>query len=355
MQVNEFPLDLRENYQTVTVARSQSVHISVSHLTGMRFSTNHSIMQQHAHVIHIRMTQNKICVLDEFNLDKIKDSDIVITSKVHTLHLIGYNSWQLSFHGLNIVLCKVTVRHNHCTVANKTDYKVFTVDHDPGRFPKNHDLIHQLSVAQVKDGNCSENYSLSVDIWQSFHGVGIVQHFRWSKITVIRWDMIPTIYGFRVVVGMTCEASCARACPFSFGFHSSIQRQYIFFPSALMDSMNFDGLLNGSWKHADAYCRSRGKSLPTVTTINSQDITSVLGYWRTELLLKLKLKLSFYTGLYKDKKVISPGIILMFTPIRYAMFLCYLFDVKFVLLFVVVQALLEIYINIMIKQGCNKH
>ena len=267
-QVNDFPKDLRDNHTSVTVARLQSAHISVSHLTGMGFSTNHSIMQQHGHVVHIRMMQNRMCVPDLNNLDKLR-SDVTVTSDIKTLYLIGYHYLHRGLLGQKTSVCTATIKHNHCERKRQV-YKLLTVEFAPGTNGYTRGLIYQISIKQIKEGNCSLQCSLSVDIWKKIMKDGAVHHLRWSKITFLQWDLVgPSIRnGFKLMIGMACKTPCINACPFSFGFQSSSQ-SVAAFQIRDFDILDGDGLLNGSWKQADAYCARRGGHLPMITSRNS--------------------------------------------------------------------------------------
>ena len=301
MQLNDFPLDLRDNHTTVTVGRSQSLHFSVSYLTRMGFSTNHSIMQQHAHVVRIRMIQNRMCVPDPDNLDQTKH-DLVLSSSINTLRLIGHEMPQLRFPLLKTSLCTVTVRHNHCT-TKRHEYKLLTVDYTLGKLDPNRRVVHEISIAQIKEGNCSVQCLLNVDLWENFMEMEVVQHLRWSKITALQWDL-HVRHGFRLVIGLTCETFCTIMCPFSFSY-KSIPADLL--PNTIAyDGILSGGLLNGSWKDAQAYCTAHDRYLPTVTARNSYSYDIYLRR-SIKYLIRLNLTLMFYVGFFKTK-VIYPSI-----------------------------------------------
>ena len=303
LQVNDFPLDLRDNHTAVTVDRSQSLYFSVSHLTGMGFSTNHSIMQQHAHVVLIRMMQNRMCVPDLDNLDQGRH-DLVLSSDINTLRLIGYDMTHVEFQLVKPMLCTVTARHNYCT-TKRHEYNLLTVDYTLGKskLDPNRRLVHEISIAQMKEGNCSVQCLLNVDLWENFMEMEVVQHFRWSKTTAVQWDL-HVKHGFRLVIGMTCETFCTIMCPFSFSYKSVSAD--LLSNTIVYDGILSGGLLNGSWKDAQAYCTAHERYLPTVTTRNSYRHGIYLRK-RIKYLIRLNLTLTFYVGLFKTK-VIYPSI-----------------------------------------------
>ncbi len=287
---NDYPVDMRNHYTTIIVDRLHTSHVqSVSHIRGLALSTNLSLMQQHAQVIHIRMQQSIICSLDESNISVVVNETITVLLGLYLLPEKG------------LMFNNPCVTNEYFEFNTKFQYSVFIFDYlsyESMILDHGNSLI---SVTLIDVNKCTIPHQMEVEIWENHMSVRMVRYFKWKNTNSLHWN-VRTSLGFRLLITMKCSTQCTPLCSVVVKFHTSSNsvNKGLFSHVGLITKIS--DARNVTWQDADAYCTEHGGYLPTITHLNKVLFLDAAEK-ETRTSGQNKLSSRMFAGLYKQSKV----------------------------------------------------
>ena len=197
----DFPIDMTELASSVLVRRDSTAKISVTHLRSLSFSLNHTDSDLFAKIVRIKFWQNQMCFhsgsSEEIpaNLEHL----FIPAERITTFRRQGDRSF---------FYCKQLLRGSSCF----TNQSIVTIDqiHYKHWHKKQLDTIIKIKMVEclelcTLDITLLENLNLSI-----YHDK--IRHLEWKNVTYLKWRILGTERGFRLLFTRTCPVPCSKMC-----------------------------------------------------------------------------------------------------------------------------------------------
>ena len=263
--LKDFPVDMTEVQQTITVHHDQDEMAHLSHLRQLTFATNNSWQDLHATVIKIQLFQNLVCI-NKQSIHTIEANipHLFVTSERGASRYIYVRSLEQSY-------CKQILASTPCATLNTSsltdDTKTITTLIDQVYLYHSYGFTEErvetnINITMIDKQECLNYCALDISIWENLqytflHNSKLVRHFEWKKVKHLQWRVLPTNTegGFRLCINRTCSVSCTHICEVTvkFAYHKSTV-------SCLTNTKlktNPQKVSFGSWKDAFLYCKPK--------------------------------------------------------------------------------------------------